>query len=434
MSPTSSTPKVRSSTAARRTPLRRHHEPGEPAGAGTRRAELVRTLGIVVLAALMGLTSWVVASISTWLVPVYVTAMVLIFVMPQVQHLEEPGPDGEQAEVSTERASESSHPASFGPDSLGASALEADSSPGASASGAKLPGSTVAKRSHTRGRGRKPVRSGSVPIVASIPAAWIRIGPGKFIRADSQDQEYAAAPVSHTGFEATEISIEAAGSPAKLVEETNPIAVSTEVDAPIWVDLNEPGLSPEHESPCEEPVAIANPELDSSSDFLVLRANAARQEFESAAAPATIAINVNSPTDLIVAEPVTEEYGITPSTFGPNQLEASLEDDHEQDWTGLLDSTRMGPKTPADAEDGKKNECGRMRRKPQSSFHTAFGYRPQREMPQHLDSIRSGERRRGFRKLGRVTNCRARAMVQRNVGRSSRAHRDYQPRSPPERS
>ena len=48
--------------------------------------------GVVVLAALMGFTSWVVASISTWLVPVYVTAMVLIFVTPQAQHLGESEP------------------------------------------------------------------------------------------------------------------------------------------------------------------------------------------------------------------------------------------------------------------------------------------------------------------------------------------------------
>ena len=118
LSPTSSTPKVRSSTASRRTPFRRHQEPGEPANAGARQAELVRTLGIVVLAALMGLTSWVVASISTWLVPVYVTAMVLIFVIPQVQHLEEPEPAGEPAGERADRASEVNSPASSGPDSL----------------------------------------------------------------------------------------------------------------------------------------------------------------------------------------------------------------------------------------------------------------------------------------------------------------------------
>ena len=37
------------------------------------------------LAGLLGITSWVVASVSTWLVPVYVTAMVFIFVSPRVE-------------------------------------------------------------------------------------------------------------------------------------------------------------------------------------------------------------------------------------------------------------------------------------------------------------------------------------------------------------
>jgi len=434
LSPTSSTPKVRSSTASRRTPLRRYHKPGEPADAGARRAELVRTLGIVVLAALMGLTSWVVASISTWLVPVYVTAMVLIFVMPQVQHLEEPEPASEPAHMSAERASGASSPASSGPDSLGATTLEVDGSPKASATGTKPPGFTTAKRRHTRARGRKPVKPGPVPIVATTPAAWIRIGPGKFVRADSQDQGCASAPVPHATLEAAEASIEAAGSPPDLVEETNPTAVSTEVDVPIWADLNEPGPSPEHETPSEEPAAIADPEPDSSIVALVLKADVARQEFDSDAAPATIGLDGDSPADLIVAEPVTEEYGITPSAFGPSLLEASLEEDHGQGWTDLPDSTGTGTKTPADAGDGNENGCDWMRLKLQSSLHTALSCRPRLEMPRRLQNVRSSERRQGFRKLGCAANCRVRVRVQRNFGRSSRAHRGYQPRSPPEGS
>ena len=43
---------------------------------------------MVVLAGLLGLTSWVVASVSTWLVPVYVTAMVFIFVSPRAENPE----------------------------------------------------------------------------------------------------------------------------------------------------------------------------------------------------------------------------------------------------------------------------------------------------------------------------------------------------------
>src|SRR5271157_3920918 len=343
--------------------------------------------------------------------------MVLIFVMPQVPHLEEPDPAGKAADVSAERESGASSPVSSGPDSLGATTLEVDGSPEASATGTKPTGSTTAKRRHTRGRGRKPVKPGPVPIVATTPAAWIRIGPGRFVRADSQDQGYASAPVPHGTLEAAEASIGAAGSPPDLVEETNPTAVSTEVDVPIWAGLNEPGPSPEHETPSEEPAAIADPEPGSS-----------------AVAPATIAIDEDSPADSIVAEPVTEEYGIAPSAFGPSLLEASLEEDHGQGWTDLPDSTGTGTKTPADAGDGNESGYDWMRLKLESGLHTAFGCRPRLELPQRLQKVRCGERRQGFRKVGRAANCRGRAMVQRNFGRSSRAHRGYQPRSPPARS
>ncbi|MGO9815327.1 MAG: hypothetical protein ACLP53_31750 [Isosphaeraceae bacterium] len=486
MSPTSSTPEVRSSTASRRAPFRRHHEPGEPATAGARRAEPVRILGIVVLAALMGLTSWVVASISTWLVPVYVTAMVLIFVIPQVQHLGEPGPVGEPAGVSADRASEATSPASSGADSPGATTLGVDGSPEASATGAKPPGSPTPKRRRTRGQGRKPVKPGPEPAVTTSPAAWIRIGPGKFVRADSQDQGYASAPVphapleaaeasieanssppdlvDHAPLEAAEASIEATSSPPNLVEETNPNAVSTAVDVPNRADLDESGPSPEHETPSEEPAAIADPEPGSSVVALVLKADVGRQESDSTAAPATIVIDEDSPADLIdvgrqesdstaapatiaidedspadpiVAEPVTEVYGIAPSAFGPSLLEASLEKEvHEQGWTDLPDSTGTGTKTPVDAGNGNGNRCNWMRLKLRSGVHTASGCLPRLEMSRRLQNVnvRSGERRQGFAEPGRAANCSARAMVRRNFGRSSRAHRGYQPRSPPARS
>ena len=491
LSPTSSTPKVRSSTASRRTPFRRHHEPGEPATAGARRAELVRILGTVVLAALMGLTSWVVASISTWLVPVYVTAMVLIFVIPQAQLLGEPEPAGEPAGVSADRASKATSPASSGADSPGATTLGVDGSPEASATGAKPAGSPTPKRRRTRGQGRKPVKPGPEPAVTTSPAAWIRIGPGKFVRADSQDQGCASAPIPHATLEAAEASIAAKSAPPDLVEETNPNAVSTAVDVPNRADLNESGPSPEHEIPSEEPAAIADPEPGSSVVALVLKADVGRQESDSTAAPAMIAIDEGSPADLIdvgrqesnstatpatiaidegspadsidvgrqesdstaapatiaidedsaadsiVAESVTEEYGIAPSAFGPILLEASLEkEDHEQGWTDLPDSTGTGTKTPVDAGNGNGSRCNWMRLRLQSGVQTASGCLPRLEKSRRLQNVnvRSGERRQGFAELGRAANCPACAMVRRNFGRSSRAHRGYQPRSPPARS
>ena len=516
LSPTSNTPKVRSSNASRRTPFRRHHEPGEPATAGARRAELGRILGIVVLAALMGLTSWVVASISIWLVPVYVTAMVLIFVTPQVQHLGEPELAGEPAGVSADRASEATSPAISGADSPGATTLEVDGSSEASATGAKPPGSSTPKRRRTRGQGRKPVKPGPEPAVTTSPATWIRIGPGKFVRADSQDQGYVSAPLPRAPLEAAEASIEAKSSPPDLVEETNPNAVSTAVHVPNSADLNESGPSPEHEIPSEEPAAIADPEPGSSVVALVLKADmgrqesdstaapatiaidedssadsidvgrqesdstaapatiaidedssadsidvgrqesdstaapatiaidedssadsidVGRQESDSTAAPATIAIDEDSSADSIVAESVTEEYGIAPSAFGPSLLEASLEkEDHEQGWTDLPDSTGTGTKTPVDAGSGNGSRCNWMRLKLQSGVQTASGCLPRLEMSRRLQNVRSGTSRQGFAELGRAANCPARAMVRRNFGRSSRAHRGYQPRSPPARS
>ncbi|MGZ3388195.1 MAG: hypothetical protein ACXVCF_01230 [Isosphaeraceae bacterium] len=180
------------------------------------------------------------------------------------------------------------------------------------------------------------------------------------------------------------------------------------------------------------PATIAIDE-DSSADSI----DVGRQESDSTAAPATIAIDEDSSVDSIVAEPVTEEYGIAPSAFGPSLLEASLEEeDHEQGWTDLPDSTGTGTKTPVDAGNGNGSRCNWMRLKLQSGVQTVSGCLPRLEKSRRLQNVnvRSGERRQGFAELGRAANCSARAMVRRNFGRSSRAHRGYQPRSPPVRS
>ena len=177
------------------------------------------------------------------------------------------------------------------------------------------------------------------------------------------------------------------------------------------------------------------PEPGSSVVALVLKADVGRQESDSTAAPVTITIDEVSPADSIVAEPVTEEYGIAPSAFGPSLLEASLEkEDHEQGWRDLPDSTGTGTKTPVDAGNCNGSRCNWMRLKLQSGVHTASGCLPRLEMWRRLQNVRSGERKQSFAEPGRAANCSARAMVRRNFGRSSRAHRSYQPRSPPARS
>ena len=144
------------------------------------------------------------------------------------------------------------------------------------------------------------------------------------------------------------------------------------------------------------PATIAIDE-DSSADSI----DVGRQESDSTAAPATIAIDEDSSADSIVAEPVTEEYGIAPSAFGPSLLEASLEEeDHEQGWTDLPDSTGTGTKTPVDAGNGNGNRCNWMRLKLQSGVQTVSGCLPRLEKSRRLQerSLRRKEAR--FRRTG----------------------------------
>ena len=208
---------------------------------------------------------------------------------------------------------------------------------------------------------------------------------------------------------------------------------STAAPATIAIDEDSPAdsidVGRQESDSTAAPATIAIDE-DSPADSI----DVGRQESDSTAAPATIAIDEDSPADSIVAEPVTEEYGIAPSAFGPSLLEASLEEDHEQGWTDLPDSTGTGTKTPVDAGNGNGNRCNWMRLKLQSGVQTVSGCLPRLEKSRRLQNVRSGARGQGFAELGRAANCPARAMVRRNFGRSSRAHRGYQPRSPPARS
>ena len=103
---------------AKRAVNRHRLDPGAPAEEGTRPTRLGKTLGMVVLAGLLGLTSWVIASVSTWLVPVYVTAMALIFVIPRAERPQGSGPLGDKGEpdLDKDKGSEASGLSSPDPD------------------------------------------------------------------------------------------------------------------------------------------------------------------------------------------------------------------------------------------------------------------------------------------------------------------------------
>ena len=447
MSTTSSTPRSRPRTAAGRTQVRRDHETSASPDLGSRRGNLGKTAGVVVMAVLMGLTSWVVASISTWLVPVYVTAMILIFVAPRGHHTEGRERAGTKPEDFNENATRASGPTSAGSSLEAPVSLAIHGSSEVPASETEPPGS-VTKPRRVRGRGRKPARPpGAGPAVTPAAATWIQVAPGKFVRADSQDQGL-TAPEPEAPVEVAKAPTGVVGSPPEPLEEEDSTTASTLADAPDRANLIEPGPSSERAVPFNESVTEASPQQDSPLNGL-------EQTATSAAG----------------------EYGIAPSTFGPDLREARLEEtNHEQDQTGSSISPRHvaealahagieplpqmarefpctgNPKAmpevataglppawtgsdenrPARGRVG--SPCGWIRFTPGPRTHGVSGFPPRSRLSRCLRNGRSHPLCWSPAGLGTMASRRSRTLARRNFGRSRQPHRRFQPRSPPARS
>jgi hypothetical protein len=159
-------------------------------------------VGLVLLAGLMGLTSWAVASLATWLVPLYVIGMVLIFVSPRSQKsLEtEHGYPDSRLEASNVSASLFVSPAGSGLSAMSPS-LVVDNSTGTQVADSIPVGSTSARTRRNSARTRKQVNSGILAIADPSPVAWIRVGPGKFVRSDSHPQDFSGKDKADTSSE-----------------------------------------------------------------------------------------------------------------------------------------------------------------------------------------------------------------------------------------
>jgi hypothetical protein len=123
---------------------------------------------------------------SAWLIPPYLVAMVFILGVPQGLRLWM-RPRGEHtptraagagATDSRVRRATRPDPAGFDPDATSSAADAADDAP---ASPPDAPGS---KPRRGRGRGRK-TKPGPVFEPTGVTATWVRVGPGKFVRADA---------------------------------------------------------------------------------------------------------------------------------------------------------------------------------------------------------------------------------------------------------
>jgi hypothetical protein len=289
------------------------------------------TLAVVGLAGLMGLTSWVVAWVSVWLVPIYLTTMVLIFAVPfTLPARRSAGSEGVGGNGDTESRKDRGQGSlgSFSPDPP--VTLEIDPRAGGAheglASAAGSSGPAAAKPRRPRSRARKPARPVVETVPASTPAAWIRIGPGKFVRADPQGQGYAESSDSGALIAPTHDQADGSVSPIALPDVTALTAESALVEhTRALAEPVKPDMNRILRVPSEEAGTDPNPALASMAAVLEIQANAVRDEPCNSAFPVPIdTVQVSAP-DSLISESVPGECRITPARFGLDPVIAASE-------------------------------------------------------------------------------------------------------------
>jgi hypothetical protein len=164
------------------------------------------------LAAVMGWTTWVVGSVSIWCVPAYLVLMVIILVTPRAGQALVKGTKPTSRLTGSERTRAGHwaradlisvvghHHPTVAPEAGSELAAEPDDAVRYCSNSA---GSDAPKPRRVRVRGRKLARTGAEPVASSIPIAWVRVGPGKFIRADANvpmvDPVHSDRPNDSTG-------------------------------------------------------------------------------------------------------------------------------------------------------------------------------------------------------------------------------------------
>ena len=256
--------------------------------------------GLVVL---VGLTTWAVASVSVWMAPAYLALMVLIFVTPMGRRpsksAPEPGAEpicvgdtdiGQSLRVDRAAGADDNRPAAELDSALAAD--EAATEPLSSI--ADSAGSAGAKPKRGRARGRKAAKTAAEPALDSAPVTWIRVGPGKFVRADATIQ---------------------------AIDQTQVEEVAEEGRSGNGRAPTHPRRQRQRKRHPPRPLAGQDP-LDLS-----------------ATTPDDVGMIVGS--DDSVVGSVTEEYGITPSAFGQTSRVTSAAEGLDHDVSGA-DPGRLG--------------------------------------------------------------------------------------------
>ena len=139
---------------------------------------------------LVVLTALVIASVSLWWVPVYLVFLGVIFITPRSWQLppSSSNADSESNAVGIANLSSSLRVDRAGADEFGSSGqFDSDlgnfEPPESVSSDFDVKATGSAKR-RVRVRARKVAKSAVEQAIAAIPAAWIQVGPGKFVRVE----------------------------------------------------------------------------------------------------------------------------------------------------------------------------------------------------------------------------------------------------------
>ena len=440
----------------------------------------------------MGLTvvtSWVVSSISVWLVPVYVGAMVLIFAVPRTNR-----PESEREEPTDE-----SGEASPVEDPLVSSSAEvnekakADSpAPAVEAEAPSEPPPPKPRKRRVRAR-RTAKKGANAPDDASTTGrvTWVKVGPGKFVRSVVPVAEFVGPPapdsISDEPPPAAEIETDAStdavpdfGAVAPEVGSEGEAGAGDQGGLSVPVPVAE-SLQPRAESPSisddSHPAPEPGPDGEPCQDLLMNRDDQARfdeapEEPVSSDPPEAADVAGDgfviehehesefTPPD--VSEAIAEEHGNAPSAFGespetvldfeagrdeePSFVDASppaadafvdVEDDLRETvgvWApersspvGLLDSPKM---EAAGRRSGFGLFFSASLRRPRRTVEPAIV----RPSPRFGNVRRSGASRRRAALAGRANETRVRHRADAIRGRRANVKRDFHPRSPPARS
>jgi hypothetical protein len=324
-------------------------EPGAP----VREASRSGWIGRAVLALLIGLTAWVVSWVSLWWVAGYLVVMGLIFIEPRGWRTSKAatGSDDDAVESRvrvnrfhgwlrrTDRAEGPIDHRSADEPEVVSLADEVTETLGADAR-SEQGSSDAGKSRRGRGRGRRSAKTADSVAPANAAVTWIRVGPGKFVRADS----YTSASNLVDPAESQE-------STTGTVRDANtPESISSPIEEPVAREHLVTDDLERLTATVEENMVSDVPDTDALADTIPAPVVSITATVEPSLPEAVteetsypMAVTVPSWTDESALPTVAEEYGIAPSAFGSGLDEVTWDNDCDRDDSGGVD--RFEPDT-----------------------------------------------------------------------------------------